>query len=388
MAATRSRQKTTQPAKKSAPDSPPLTLLGGMSAARFCGQIWHRKPLLIRQAMPDWNGALTNEQLFGMAAQPDVQSRLINARDGAYTLSHGPFAKLPPIRRAAWTVLVQNVDAHDVNARSLMDAFGFIERARLDDVMVSFASDGGGVGPHFDSYDVFLLQVRGQRRWRISTQKDLSLVEGLPLKILQNFKPTHEYVLDPGDMLYLPPRVAHEGIAIGPCMTYSIGFRAPSHEEVLRGFYEFMADVAEDEGRLSNAQPEPAVERAALPPASIDAVQALIEQHRPTRADIIEYLGCAWTEPKPTALFAADALAPAMIAGSQGVQLAPFTLALHSPGWFFINGTSWRVTGSDAKLLKALAEQGRLPAKAVAGASDAVQEQLQAWLDDGWLHAL
>ncbi len=381
-------KKTGLPGKINQAKGTPLQMLGGISAATFCAQTWHQKPLLIRQAFDpsDLQALPDRKTLFALAADSGVQSRLVSVDGGQWALKHGPFNRLPSLRKPAWTLLVQSINLHDAAAHALMEQFSFIERARLDDVMASYATNGGGVGPHFDSYDVFLLQTVGQRRWRISQQKDLSLIDGLPLKILKNFQAAHEYVLEPGDMLYLPPHVAHEGIALGECMTYSIGFRALSHVEVLRGFYEFMADVVQADGRLSNRQDKPAVKRAQLPAASIDAVAALIAGHQPTREDAIEYLGCTLTEPKPHVLF--DAPNQAKRSGKAGVRLAPATLALHSPGWFFINGTSWRVKGADASLLIALAEAGALPGPALASASTAVREQLDEWVQEGWLITL
>jgi len=149
-------------------------------------------------------------------------------------MEHGPFApdELPSVKKRDWTLLVQGVNLHDDRARALLNRFRFLPDARVDDLMISYATDGGGVGAHFDSYDVFLLQVHGKRRWRIGAQRDLSLKEGLPLKVLQHFEADEEWLLEPGDMLYLPPHIAHEGVAEGECMTCSIGFRAPSESEL------------------------------------------------------------------------------------------------------------------------------------------------------------
>ena len=157
-------------------------------------------------------------------------------------MRNGPHAELPSTTKKQWTLLVQGVNLHHDGADALLRQFNFLPDARLDDVMISYASDGGGVGPHLDSYDVFLLQAEGTRRWRIGAQKDLTLQKGVPLKILQRFTPDQEFDLQPGDMLYLPPNYAHEGIAVGECMTYSIGFRAPSFQELGESFLQFMAD--------------------------------------------------------------------------------------------------------------------------------------------------
>src|SRR5690606_26767068 len=228
----------------------PLPLLGGLSPAVFMKRHWQRKPLLIRQAFAAFKPPLKLAEVRRLSRRDDVESRLIWREDDAWQMESGPFARLPAAREAGWTLLVQGADLHDDATAALMHQFRFVPDARLDDVMISIAGDGGGVGPHFDSYDVFLLQAAGQRRWRIGRQKDLSLEPDAPLKILQNFQPEEEFVLEPGDMLYLPPQVAHDGIAQGPgCMTISIGFRSPSRAELARGMLETAADTLMDRTR-------------------------------------------------------------------------------------------------------------------------------------------
>ena len=185
-------------------------LLGGLSPAQFMRRHWQKKPLLVRQALPGITPPLPRARLFELAARDGVESRLVQQRDGVWSLRHGPLPRraLPPLARPHWTLLVQGLDLHEPAAHALLRRFGFVPDARLDDLMLSYASDGGGVGPHLDSYDVFLIQVHGQRRWRIARTRDHTLVEGVPLKILRHFAPEQEWLLQPGDMLYLPPGVA------------------------------------------------------------------------------------------------------------------------------------------------------------------------------------
>ncbi len=209
----------------------PLTLLGGLTAAQFMRRHWQKKPLLVRQAVPRMVPPVSRSALFDLAAQEGVESRLIRQRPQGWTLRHGPFARraLPPLQQPGWSLLVQGVDLHHAGAHALMREFRFLPDARLDDLMISYASDSGGVGPHFDSYDVFLLQASGRRRWSIGRQRDLRLQPDVPLKILAQFEPEESFVLEPGDMLYLPPRYAHDGVAVGgDCMTCSIGLRSPA----------------------------------------------------------------------------------------------------------------------------------------------------------------
>lgn len=193
----------------------PITLLGNLSPKQFFSEYWHKKPLLIRQAIPGFQPILSKSELFELASQDDVESRLITFFKQHWEMKNGPVSAVPVKEKKDWTLLVQGVNLHNDDASALLKQFRFIPDARLDDLMISYAADGGGVGPHFDSYDVFLLQAHGQRRWQISAQKDLSLVEGMPLKILSHFECDQEFILEPGDMLYLPPQYAHDGVAIG-----------------------------------------------------------------------------------------------------------------------------------------------------------------------------
>jgi 50S ribosomal protein L16 3-hydroxylase len=230
---------------------------------------------------------------------------------------------------------------------------------------------------------VFLLQAGGKRRWRISAQKDLSLQEKLPLKILKHFTPTQEWVLQPGDMLYLPPHVAHEGVAIGgDCMTYSIGFRAAAKQELLSALFDDLQDVLELDGHLSNVQAHAAnaKQSAQLPAGLLDQLENLVKRHWPNRAALTDFLGRALTEPKPSVIFDT---ARGNIA--HGVALARATRALHAPGWFFINGESWKMGGEDAKRLTKLAAQRALSVQDFAGASPELLNLLHEWKEMGWI---
>ena len=227
------------------PMSHALDVLGGITAEQFLTEYWQKKPLLIRQAIPNMQPLLSRSELFALATQEEVQSRLVSQQKGQWSLKNGPFTKktLPAITQRQWSVLIQSVDQHNDDVRHLLNQFRFLPDARLDDLMISYATEGGGVGPHFDSYDVFLLQVQGQREWKIGQQDDLTIIEGLPLKILKTFNPEQVLVLEPGDMLYLPPKYAHDGIALNECMTYSIGFRAPSEQELAAQLLPKIADL-------------------------------------------------------------------------------------------------------------------------------------------------
>jgi 50S ribosomal protein L16 3-hydroxylase len=257
--------------------------------------------------------------------------------------------------------------------------------ARLDDVMISYASDGGGVGPHFDSYDVFLLQAHGQRRWRYGRQKDMSLVPGMPLKILSNFVPEFDEVLNPGDMLYLPPRYAHDGVAVGECMTYSIGFRSPNRGELARELLQRLAEDACDlageaiyRDPLQGAVPNPGAIPAALHDFSHDAMLATLKDPDAFSCVLGEYL----SEPKASVWFEAGVAH----AGFGSVVLDRRTRMMYDARHIFINGEGFRASGRDAVLMHRLADERALDGAALAGASVDARTLLLGWLQAGWAH--
>ncbi len=368
----------------------PLTLLGGLTPERFMQRHWQKKPLLVRQAIPGFVPPLTRTQLFGLAQSDDVESRLVVQGAGAqgWQMRRGPFARraLPALGRPGWTLLVQGVDLHDDAVHRLMQQFRFVPDARLDDLMISHATDQGGVGPHFDSYDVFLLQAHGRRRWRIGRQKDLTLQEGVPLKILADFEPEQEFVLEPGDMLYLPPRYAHDGIAEGECQTYSIGFRSPARGELARELIQRLAEDAEEAAGASlyrdprqGAVAHPGAVPDALAGFARDAVQAALQDPQALARALGEYL----TEPKASVWFDAGQ-APRTL---RGVTLDRRTRMMHDARHVFINGESYRAAGRDAVLMRKLADERALSAAQVAAASDDARALLRDWCESGWLHA-
>jgi 50S ribosomal protein L16 3-hydroxylase len=366
----------------------PSPLLGGLTPARFMKRHWQKKPLLVRNAIPGFEPLLAPRELFALAEREEVESRLV-VRDGkAWRLQRGPFKRraLPSTKRPDWTLLVQGVDLHDDAAHALLHGFSFLPAARLDDLMISYATDGGGVGPHFDSYDVFLLQAQGQRRWRIGRQQDLSLQDGVPLKILSRFQPQEEYVLDPGDMLYLPPGYAHDGVAIGECQTYSIGFRAPAQAELARELLQRIADEAAEDGapRLYRDAAQPATDSpGAIPEAMGKFARGALAAALKDPLALDRALGQYLTEPKANVWFE-SAAAPRRL---RSVVLDARTRMLHDGKHVFVNGEAWRAGGRDAALMRRLADRRRLDAGELEAASEAARELLQSWCEAGWLHA-
>jgi 50S ribosomal protein L16 3-hydroxylase len=366
----------------------PLPLLGNLSPVQFMRQHWQKKPLLVRQAIPGFVPLVPRTALFALAAQDGVESRLVQQVDDVWKVQSGPFTRrtLPPLKRPNWTLLVQGVDLHNDPVHALMQQFRFVPDARLDDLMISYASDGGGVGPHFDSYDVFLIQAHGRRRWRIGRQKDMTLRNDVPMKILSHFDPEEEHVLEPGDMLYLPPGWAHDGIAEGECMTYSVGFRVPERSDLAQELLVRLAD--EDEGcekpLLYRDGQQPAVEQPAEIPTTLqtfarEALTHALAEPRALERALGEYL----TEPKSNVWFEPGD-ARAML---EQVVLDRRSRMMYDADHIFINGESYRASGRDATLMRQLADQRKLNHHALARASDGALELLSVWCADGWAHA-
>jgi 50S ribosomal protein L16 3-hydroxylase len=366
----------------------PLSLLGGIRPAEFMRTYWQRKPLLIRQALPGFAPLLSRAALFDLAQQPEVESRLVmgeNQGKRDWQMHRGPFKRsdFPKFSERDWTLLVQGVDLHDEGVARLMQQFRFVPDARLDDVMISYATDGGGVGPHFDSYDVFLLQAQGQRRWRIGRQKNLQLKDDLPLKILANFEPEHDWVLEPGDMLYLPPRYAHEGVAVGECMTYSIGFRVPQAGDVAREVLARLSDDAMDqvgEALYQDAGQSAVSQPAAIPGQMLDFAQNAVQKALADPRAVARALGEYLTEPKSNVWFESQPRPKRL----RGVALDRRSRMMYDRHHVFLNGESWRAAGSDARLMRLLADQRSLDASDLKAASPEALDLIKDWCEDGW----
>ena len=369
-----------------------LTLLGGLSPAQFMRRHWHRKPLLVRQAVPGIAGPVSRTALFALAARGEVESRLVqrDSRD-RWRMRHGPVARrsLPPLAQAGWTLLVQGLDLHVDAAHELLSRFRFVPDARLDDVMLSYASDGGGVGPHTDSYDVFLLQIQGRRRWRIAPARQLVWRDDVPLKMLAHFVPAQDWLLEPGDMLYLPPGWAHDGAAVGgDCMTASIGFRAPGADELARALLARLADGSEGGDRKARYR-DPGQAATATPGAVPEALQRFARDavSRVLRDPVaLERILGEWiTEPKAQVWFEPGGGTARNLA--QGVVLDRRSRMAYDARHIFINGDSLRASGRDARLMQSLADQRCLDARSVGAASSQARDLLAEWQASGWLHA-
>ena len=368
-------------------------LLGGRSARAFLARYWQRDALLVRAAMPSFAGFLALPDFIALATRDDVESRLIVREGARYTLELGPFAravfrKLPPRN---WTLLVQGVNLVSDEADALLRRFAFVPYARLDDVMVSYAAPGGGVGPHFDSYDVFLLQGFGRRRWRYGKQRDLTLRPRLPVKILRNFTPRHDAVLAPGDMLYVPPHVAHDGTAIDACTTYSIGFRAATHTELAQHFLDFLRDRVDLAGRYTDRGLKPATSPARIGEDLTRDASRELARLRWREADVARFLGSYLSEPKPHVTFdrPQPALSPARFAAAiraHGIGLDRRTQWLYDDAAYYVNGEARAWPRGAREALARLADERRLAAADAKRLGNGIIALLYADYRNGYLH--
>jgi len=360
---------------------------GQMSVAGFLGSTWQRRPLLVRRFV---DPAAVNADLLSLAdhAYSDrVPTRLIRQRKARWSVVQGPVDRLPSLKTPGWTVLLQRMDCVHAQAYALRNAFSFLPQVRIEDVMISVASRGGGVGAHLDAYDVFLIQGRGRRRWRWGRQDDHTLVEHVALRLLKHFEPAYEAILEPGDALYLPPGWSHEGTALEPCSTWSVGFRAPSRKEFLSFFLAEAADpVCGSDPRYTDprtkvprttvprttvaptTEPRATHPRATHPPTKRGSARIPIQLqeqledwalgYRPDRATLARALGRFLTEPHAHAVFHHPSPAHdrqdfvRLIAGA-GVQLAPATRMAYTAGRLWINGED---AGKPGRLLRRLAD--------------------------------
>ena len=364
-------------------------LLGSLTPAAFLRRHWQKRPLFVRNAIPDCGAWLQPETLFELAAGDDVESRLVIHTRNRWTLQHGPFsrAQLRRLPDRGWTLLVQGVGQHQHEAADLLQRFSFIPHARLDDLMVSYAPPGGGVGPHFDSYDVFLLQGAGTRRWRISAQKNLDVIEHAPLRILKHFHHTQEWVAERGDLLYLPPRYAHDGVARDACMTLSVGFRAPRKQELAAQFLEYLQDELQLPGLYEDSDLTLQKHPAELSSATLDKISHILKDIRWSARDIHQFSGRYLTEPKAQTVFRPlrrPATLPAFVrqVATKGIRLALPTRMLFRGSDVFINGENHPLNAENRAALIQLAN--RRVARPFTPAA-ATARLLYAWYCAGYL---
>ena len=364
--------------------------LGGITPRQFLREYWQKKPLLVRQAIPGFQGLLSKPELLRLATDGDIESRLVTSQKNNWRMQHGPFTKksLTQLPGTHWTLLMQDLNHFVAAGRDLLRQFSFIPYARLDDLMVSYAVRGGGVGPHFDSYDVFLLQGKGERRWRISTQGDLRLKADAPLKILKNFKAEQEWTLVPGDMLYLPPNIAREGVAQSDCWTYSIGFRAPSAQELAFNFLNFLQDELKLEGLYHDPDLSLSMHPGEIGSSMLRQTRRMLSKLSWNDATCARFLGIYLTEPKPQVFFTPPQ--HALSAAQFRRELSTHGIALHLKSrmlchkhWIFINGECTTVPPGTAGVLRELSDRWMIMPNS---ATDRLSlKYLRQWYSNGYL---
>jgi 50S ribosomal protein L16 3-hydroxylase len=358
--------------------------LGGLTAREFLRDYWQKKPLLVRQAFPDFESPIDGDELAGLALEEEVEARLvIEHGERPWELRRGPFAEdtFASLPERDWTLLVQAVDQFVPEVAELLESFRFLPSWRIDDIMISYAAPGGSVGPHFDNYDVFLLQGQGKRNWKIGQvcDSDSPLIEHADLRILADFEQSGEWTLEPGDMLYLPPRLAHYGVAEDDCLTYSVGFRAPSAAEVLTHFTDFLSQFLPDEERYSDADAQPASDPHQIQHDALGRLKGLLAEHMGDERLLLTWFGQFMTEPRYPELVSGEELSEQELTDSleQGAILVRNPSARLA--WsevddnllLFASGQSRLVSGSLRELLKLIC------------AADALHvENLGKWLQD------
>jgi 50S ribosomal protein L16 3-hydroxylase len=366
-------------------------ILAPLCPKTFISDYWQKKSLFVPQAGPDTQDWLTRQKLFELAQLDNVESRLITHQlNGQFTLTVGPFTRqqLARLPKRNWTLLVQGVEQYCPEAHSVLQRFDFISHARRDDLMVSYAVPGGGVGPHFDSYDVFLLQGLGVRNWQLSAQKDLRLVKNAPLRILKHMVSEQQWEAKEGDLLYVPPRYAHHGIAKTECVSLSIGFRIPSHQELGQAFLDSLQDHLALEGMIEDPDLVWQSHPAELPDYLLKKFTKSLNKIRWTDADIRQFTGCYLTEPKTSVVFtpAAQRLGLARLEQKikkHGIRLALSTKMLLAGNTVFINGEAHRLNAKDRKMVLMLADQRESPPFTP---TQATLMLFQKWYRAGYLH--
>src|SRR5262249_55711277 len=329
-----------------------LELLGGLSPRAFLRRYWQKRPLFVPQALPGFGGVIGRRELAALATHDDVESRIVERHGKRRGTRHGPFARAILGKKDA-TLLVSGVNLHVPDADALLRRFAFIPQARLDDVMVSYATPGGGVGPHVDSYDVFLLQGPGRRRWRV-VQK--------------------EYIARPGDLLYLPPGIEHDGVALDECYTYSIGFRAPRGAELGAAFLDWLHERGLPDTAYRDPRLAPASRPARIPRELLRFSEKALARIRWSRGDVIDFLGRYLSSPKPHVVFRPGA------GRGAAVRLDRKTSLLHYGERCCVNGEALSVR--HPRLLRELADRRQADRAFLAPLAGLIAE----WRRAGYAH--
>ncbi|MBO9518252.1 MAG: cupin domain-containing protein [Porphyrobacter sp.] len=366
---------------------------------QFLREYWQKKPLLIRNPWKAWSNPLEPDELAGLACESEVESRLVMQAADTWELEHGPLAesRFGGLGKTPWTLLVQAVDHHVPEVAALLEPFRFIPNWRVDDVMVSYAVDGGGVGPHFDQYDVFLVQGLGKRLWQLggACGPDAELLPHDDLRLLANFEATEEWLLEPGDILYVPPRIAHNGIAASDdCMTYSVGFRAPSRSELIEDLAEAVTADLEDDDRYADPDLRAQENPGEISQEAIDHLLGMIAERMLDRDGFARWFAGYSTTPKrpeitwqPEEPFEADEVRDILAEPSELLRnpASRFAFVRQGPGAVLlsVDGQCHDCSGETASFAEQLAGQDRVPVGPDQATSGAMVELIAALLNQG-----
>ena len=325
--------------------------VNGLDPDEFLRQCWQKKPLLLRQAFPGFTPELDANDIAGLAADELAESRLISGSfpEHDWALRYGPFSEqdFATLPDNNWTLMVQDVEKHHPPLQSLLNAFSFLPSWRIDDLMVSVAGPGGSVGPHADQYDVFLLQAEGRRLWQLADSYDPALLQGCEINVLESFTPAQEWILEPGDMLYLPPGIAHHGVALDQCMTWSIGMRAPSSADLLQALGEWLAQYREEGPRYHDARLSPSARAGEIDADAIERFAQMVKYSANEKPDFRTFLG---------SFLSSYRLAQDPVPPEQSLDLHALQLALESGASIQHNPwtrLSWLESGQKAILFAA-----------------------------------
>jgi 50S ribosomal protein L16 3-hydroxylase len=367
----------------------------------FLRDYWQQKPLLIRNPWAEWQNPLEPDELAGLACEPEVESRLVIGAQGSWAVEHGPLAeeRFAKLGQEPSTLLVQAVDHHVPEVAALITPFRFIPNWRIDDVMVSYATDDGGVGPHFDQYDVFLIQGNGQRRWCVGQQcnADSALLPHEDLHLLADFEATDEWVLEPGDILYVPPGIAHDGVAVGDdCMTYSIGFRAPSRSELIANFADDLVAEMEDNDHYTDPGLAAQANPGEISHEALAALHAMITEKLADREAFARWFGGYNSTPKypeidwaPEETFNVGEVRE-LLAGNATLIRNPasrFSFIRQSPMLLFIDGECFECAGEVAEFAEMLCAADRIIVSSALAKSVEATALVTALLNQGSLAA-
>ena len=354
-------------------------ILGKTSVNDFLKNYWQKKPLLIKNAIANFESPITESDLFTIAQNEEAVSRLIEYKQDIWQVKYGPFKKsdLPKKTNIPWTILVQNINHYLPFAESFLNLFKFIPYARLDDLMISYATKKGSVGPHFDSYDVFLFQAQGIREWKISDQKKFTLDKKSSIKIITNFKSKNSWVLKPGDMLYLPPNIGHWGISQSDdCLTYSIGFRAPATFEIQSKFLDFIQDhlIANENEIYKDPNLAPQKNPAEISSNMTKAMRNIVDRLRWDKSSINHFIGQLLSEPIESSIF--ETRKPLSLKAfekrivNKTLKLNSKTRMLFIKNNFYVNGEFLKIDKKYTLFLKQLANDREISFESTLNKSD------------------